>query len=85
MGVLSCSRPDCPQIMCDTYVDGVGYVCHECRDEFEDYLRKENITLTTEGEIKRELKKFMATEKGSYDKGKEMSVDEFFNNHSRHK
>jgi len=84
MGVMSCSRPDCPQIMCDIYVDGIGYVCYECRKEFEDYLKKEGLFLWTEGEIRNELKKFMATDKGVYDKGMEMTVKDFFNKHDRH-
>lgn len=84
MGVLSCSRPDCPQIMCDVYVNGIGYVCYECQKEFRDYLEKEGLNPQTEGEIRRELQKFMATNRGSYDKGKEMTVNEFFTKHDRH-
>ena len=84
MGVMSCSRPDCQQIMCDTYVDGIGYVCYECKREFEEYLEKEGINPTTEGDIRRELQKFLATDKGAYDKGNEMTVSEFFDNHNKH-
>jgi hypothetical protein len=85
MGVMSCSRPGCPQIMCDICVDGVGYVCYECRKEFKDYLEKEGLSPQTEGEIKRELQKFMATEKGQYDMGKPMTVNEFFELYDRHR
>jgi hypothetical protein len=84
MGVMSCSRPDCPQIMCDFYVDGIGHICHECQREFQDYLEKEGLNPSTEGEIKNELKKFMATDKGKYEKGKEMTVTEFFKQYDRH-
>lgn len=84
MGVLNCSRPDCPHIMCDTYVSGIGYVCNECRKEFEDYLQTECLSPNTEGEIKNELKKFMATDKGKYEKGKEMTLNEFFKQYDRH-
>lgn len=84
MGVMSCHREGCQQIMCDTYVDGVGYVCYECRKEFEEYLRAEGLNPQTEGDIRRELRKFMATEKGMYEKGKEMTVTEFFKQHDRH-
>ena len=84
MGVMSCSRPDCPQIMCDIHVDGIGYVCYECQKEFRDYLEKEGLTPATEGEIRNELKKFMATDKDKYLKGKEMTVTEFFKLYDKH-
>ena len=81
---MGCHREGCGNIMCDTYVDGIGYVCSECQREFKDYLEREGLTPATEGEIKRELQKFMATEKDSFVKGKEMTVNEFFNKHDRH-
>jgi hypothetical protein len=84
MGVMGCHREGCGNIMCDTYVDGIGYVCNECQKEFKDYLEKEGLTPQREGEIRRELQKFMATEKSMYDMGKEMTINEFFNKHDRH-
>jgi len=36
MGVMSCGRSGCSNIMCDTYIDGVGYLCNECLDELEN-------------------------------------------------
>lgn len=83
MSVLSCSRPDCPNIMCDYCVDGIGYVCDECQREFREYLETEGLNPQTEGEIKRELQKFMATDKSKYEKGKEMTVNEFFEKYDR--
>jgi hypothetical protein len=84
MSVMSCSRPNCSNIMCDFHIDGIGYVCYECQREFRDYLEKEGLNPQTEGEIRRELQKFMATEKDTFVKGKEMTVDEFFTKHDRH-
>jgi len=83
MGVMLCHRPDCESIMCDTYVDGVGYVCYECQDEFKEYLKKKGLTPETEGQIKRELIGFMKTEKDSYEEGSEMDVDGFFSSYSK--
>ncbi len=80
---MSCSRPHCENIMCDTCVDSVGYVCYYCQTEFKDYLHSNGIVCETEGEIKRELKKFMATDKDQFVKGKEMDVDAFFKIHTR--
>jgi hypothetical protein len=56
MGVLNSCRPNCHNIMCDVYVDGVGYVCSECETEFKVYLEKHNIKLKNEGEFKTALK-----------------------------
>jgi len=83
MGVKSCYRKDCENIMCNTYIDGVGYICDECQTEFQEYLKKREITLQSEGEIKRQLKKFMETEKDSFYEGKGMNVNEFFNSYTR--
>lgn len=83
MGVMSCHRPSCSSIMCDTYVDGIGYVCRECQSEFKEYLEQNGIVVKTEGEIYRALKMFMGTEKDSHKQGVEMTVGEFFSSHSR--
>lgn len=34
MGVLNCDRTDCDNIMCDYYLSDFGYICRECKDEF---------------------------------------------------
>jgi hypothetical protein len=68
--------------MCHTYVGTVGYVCYECQKEFKEYLAKQNIKVTTDVEINDALKIFMKTDKGSFERGNEMSVDEFFTSHS---
>lgn len=79
MGVMSCSRNACGNIMCDTYVGGdIGYICYECKNEFKEYLNKQNIEVKTEYEIRTALGKFMDTEKNSFSDGNEMSVDDFF-------
>jgi hypothetical protein len=84
MGVMSCSRNACDNIMCDTYVDGdIGYVCNDCQKEFKEYLSKERINATTEGEIRRALEKFMETRKDDYTQGNEMDVNEFFKSYTR--
>ena len=83
MGVKSCHRPGCESIMCDTYIHSVGYVCSGCQSEFKEYAAEKDLDISTEGQIKFALKLFMNTEKGSYDKGKEISIDEFFNQHTK--
>ena len=80
---MSCSRKSCSNIMCDTYVDNIGYVCNECKEEFKEYLHKLSIRATTEGEINRALEKFMETRKDDYKEGNKMDVDEFFRGYTR--
>jgi len=84
MGVLSCSRNHCSNIMCDTYVDGVGYVCWECRKEFEEYMTTTGeMGELNEGKIIRHLKKFMDTNKGEYTNGDKMTVSDFFKQYTK--
>jgi hypothetical protein len=40
--------------MCHTYVQSVGYVCFECKSEFKEYLQKNELNPTTEGQITKE-------------------------------
>jgi len=36
MGVMSCSRNGCENIMCSRYSDEFGYICYECFQELKD-------------------------------------------------
>ena len=81
MGVMSCSRITCEKIMCDTYIDRIGYVCYECESEFKEYLTKKGINPKTEGEIHKVLNIFMNTSKGSYESGNDIDVDDFFSSY----
>lgn len=68
--------------MCDTYTPS-GYICWECKDEFKEYLRAENSHPENEGEINRELQRFMDTTKDNFVKGEDISIDDYFTKHSR--
>lgn len=80
MGVMSCHRPDCERVMCHAYIEDIGYVCHDCQEEFKDYIQSQAVEPQTENEIKRHLAKFMKSDKGTYlkDTSSKMSIDEFF-------
>jgi hypothetical protein len=78
MGVKSCFRKDCDSIMCDTYVQNVGYVCPDCQTEFKSKHRD----LRSEGEIMRELTAFMDTRK-EIAGDKDMDVDDFFKSYTK--
>lgn len=83
MGVMSCSRSHCDQIMCSTYVQSIGYVCRECQDEFQEYLISKNVNPNNEALIRNQLELFMDTRKGTFVTTDEITVAEFFNKHSR--
>lgn len=83
MGVMYCSRPNCESIMCDTYVDSVGYVCNDCQQEFEEYCKTIDEYPSNEGAILRNLIEFMKTEKGEFFEGRTMTVQSFFKNCTR--
>lgn len=82
MGVMTCSRRGCSNIMCDTHISGVGYVCRDCQGEFEDYLTIERIPAGTENQIHNALEKFMETRKGDFVKSEQISVSDYFRKHS---
>jgi len=80
MGVLSCHRNGCENIMCDIYIPAVGYVCDDCKEEFKNYTLANGYENLKEYEILKELKNFMReTVKDEYSGNREMSIDEFFN------
>jgi hypothetical protein len=83
MGVRSCFRPKCENILCDTYIDSVGYICYECEKEFKEHIDKLEDKPNTEYSILIKLKKFMDTEKNTFTEGKEMDVNEFFQSYKR--
>lgn len=82
MGVKSCSRKGCGEIMCDTYVPEVGYVCTDCQAEFKIFLATKPLPILNELDISRALEEFMKIPKNSFNKGEEMTVSEFFNKYT---
>lgn len=83
MGVMSCSRRGCPNIMCDTHVDNIGYVCFDCQQEFQLFLQERNENPKNENEIRDSLESFMETNPRKKYGEDELSVDEFFRKYSR--
>ena len=83
MGVMTCDRHNCYNIMCDTCVDDIGYICSSCQNEFKDYLKSKGLDgIITEGQLRTELKNFMRTEKDNY-KGNLVDINTFFKSHTR--
>lgn len=79
MGVMNCYRHECKNVLCDTYVPEVGYICPSCQSQFDDYVRQNNITVNTESEIKRALLDFKDV---SIDNEKFDNVSDFFDKYT---
>ena len=37
--------------MCDTYINGVGYICNECKEEFKNFIRVKNYDISNKYEL----------------------------------
>ena len=60
MNLLNCVRNNCQNIMCNTYIDGIGDICDECVIEFSDICDEEDYT---KKQIAKHLRIFITTEK----------------------
>lgn len=70
--------------MCDTHVKDIGYICFDCQKEFENYLKFNGGVITSEYELKQELKTFMEMETGSQPSGDfQIDVAQFFADNTR--
>lgn len=74
MGVRSCSCHDCENIMCDTYVPGVGHICQDCQNIFKEMYKGQHLT---NSEMVYELNKFIAIRKMYRDEVK-TTPEQFF-------
>jgi hypothetical protein len=85
MGVMSCSRKNCERILCDTYVDDIGYICYDCQQEFKDYIAETGIGQYDDietGKLLKLLKEFMETPKDTYKK-EITTVNDFFTKNTK--
>ena len=78
MGVLACDRRGCDNIMCDTYIPTVGYICNECKEEF---IGTTEHTMTDAG-IMYALTVFMDQYKNPYERDVE-GLRQFFDKFTR--
>ena len=82
MGVMSCSKRNCDNIMCDTYVNHIGYICDNCKNEFKSWLYLQTpLYLDSDSFIKEKLSEFMDLDtESNLSKDIDNSVDKFFKN-----
>lgn len=70
---MSCSRKGCYEVGCQTYVPEVGYICSDCRNEFEESVGNEELTVSR---MITKLEIFLSQRKETV---KLVNVQEFFN------
>lgn len=71
---MPCYRKDCDNIMCDVYINDIGYICYDCQQEFGEKKYK------TEKKLLKALKEFMDTPKKNYNNHPEgVSLRDYLN------
>lgn len=83
MGVMECSRNSCDNIMCNTYISSVGYICPTCIDEFKEHVKANGKIDLTEYNVIKELKGFMISIPKGSGSADEIDIDEFFNKNTK--
>lgn len=68
--------------MCQTYIDEIGYICYECKEEFRDFVQQSTFQPENKNQIDTLMTTFMATTKDSFS-GEKMTIDEYFNKFER--
>lgn len=81
MGVMECNRTGCDNIMCDTYVEGIGYICGECQEGFKRFVL--NDIVGNDSDIEYYLRIFMHTYKNSFMGYSAEKIDEYFKQRTR--
>lgn len=79
MGVKTCSRAGCGDIMCDTAIPDIGYICYSCQDEFKAYIASKPVY--SEMKMLKRLKKFMDSESKLKSGQEPFDVDAYFRKH----
>ena len=74
MGVMNCTRKGCDNIMCQTYIPEIGYICGDCQREFAIIVGCE---VLPESRLRTKLEIFLSKSK-DHDHQK-LSVEDFFN------
>ena len=82
MSVMSCSRRSCPNIMCATYINDIGYICQGCQEEFISYLKMDVGLALPEYKMRKKLKEFMEIEPVEKINDTFVFVHKFFEDHT---
>ncbi|MDA3780316.1 MAG: hypothetical protein PF487_08905 [Bacteroidales bacterium] len=82
MGVLSCDKRGCTNIMCDTCVNGEYYICYDCKIDFKDWMKTQSpLYMDSREFIYDKFKEFMSIDKEYPDENIDIdeAIDDFFN------
>lgn len=79
MGVMMCSREGCYNIMCDTYIQGIGHICEDCKRDFRAQFAP---YVVRNGQMPMLLERFMRTEPLDRETGAGI-IEEYFKEHTR--
>lgn len=83
MGVNSCDRNGCKNILCDTYIPDIGCICNECQQEFrENFIQNFGEYSIERSVILNELHIFMETPKPVRYSNSLTSVHDFFDDYN---
>ena len=85
MGAMPCTRNNCHQVMCDIYIDDIGYICPDCKQEFkkrfdDKFDKGDEKPRAMKQDILKELKTFLKSRRefNNPDLLKNMTFEEFF-------
>ena len=81
MGVRTCARRNCDNVMCDTHIPNIGYVCSNCQYEFKKFVKKRGLSVSDSDDIATALRAFIMTPKNCFFKDG-ISIDDFFRDHT---
>lgn len=87
MGVMTCDKKGCDNILCDTLVMGSYYICSECKEQFKMWLQCQTpLYLDSHSFIMDKFKEFMDIEKESTQILSNVSdvVDDLFNSYENY-
>lgn len=63
MGAKECSKRGCENIMCDDYIENIGYICHECKTELKNINPKSEEEVVNFMHTKKEINETFDLEK----------------------
>lgn len=82
MGVMPCTCNHCSNILCDTYIPDIGYICDDCKKSFKNWLKSQSVLyMDSKQFIKSKLIEFVLTDTYQHNSSEvDEYVDDFFNN-----
>ncbi len=78
MGVISCDRPNCENILCDIHLDEFD-ICNECFAEFKKSVGSSY--LDNDSQIRYRLKIFMKTNRSEYSSDNDSTIEKYLKKH----